>query len=127
MNSCVDERFSKNMRLRKRGDFLRVQRLGGRVQSQAFLGLVLLGTSRGARLGITTTKRLGNAARRNRIRRLVREAYRRGLMRIPEDIDLVIVAKQRAVALSSADLFQDLTLLGNQVRMLAKRARPCDG
>ena len=127
MNSRVEERFSKNMRLRKRGDFLRVQRLGRRVHSQAFLGLVLLGTSRRARLGITTTKRLGNAVKRNRVRRLVREAYRRGLMRIPDETDLVVVAKQRAAWLSSADLFQDLARLGTQVRTIAKKAQSCDG
>jgi ribonuclease P protein component len=123
----VGERFSKSMRLLKRGDFLRVQSAGSRVHSQAFIGLVLHNASGQARLGITTTKRLGNAVKRNRVRRLVREAYRRGVMRIPDETDLVVVAKKRAVYLTSAELFRDLVVLGGQVRKITEKAQPCDG
>ena len=44
------------------------------------------------RLGITVSKKLGNAVTRNRIRRRIREAYR--LQEIKNGYDIVIVARR---------------------------------
>ena len=50
------------------------------------------------RIGITATKRIGNAPTRNRIRRLVREAFRTNRSVFPKGCDVVIIAKHGAVA-----------------------------
>lgn len=47
------------------------------------------------RAGITTGKKIGGAVRRNRCRRIIREAYRRLLPRINGGWDIVFVARQR--------------------------------
>jgi ribonuclease P protein component len=46
-----------------------------------------------ARLGITVTRKVGNAVRRNRIKRLVREWFRRRARELGS-CDLVIIAKR---------------------------------
>ena len=46
-----------------------------------------------SRLGITTTRKLGNAVTRNRARRLVREAYRTHRQQLPVGLDLVFVVR----------------------------------
>ena len=62
----------------RRGDFLRASRRGRKLVTRYFLVLVHDRGDRGApRLGITVTRKVGNAVRRNRIKRLVREWFRK--------------------------------------------------
>lgn len=122
MHCLPDERFPKSARLRKRAEYLRVQESGHKVQSRSFVGLFTLRQQGGTRLGITTSKRVGCAAVRNRTRRLVREAFRRGLLAVPEGIDLVVIAKRTAAGAPAAVLFEELRQLGHRVRRTAGRA-----
>ena len=46
-----------------------------------------------ARLAVQTSRRVGNAVRRNRIRRLIREAFRLMQHDLPRGYDLVIVVR----------------------------------
>jgi ribonuclease P protein component len=118
MNREQGERFSKQLRLRKRGEYLRVQRSGKKLHSRAFIGLVLLQNIGTPRLGITTSKRLGNAVERNRIRRLAREAFRRSWMTVPINVDLVLIAKKQAVSMTNPEIMEDLGALGKQLERL---------
>lgn len=49
------------------------------------------------RLGITATKKIGNAVERNRARRIIKEAYRLLEPDIIHNYDIVIVARRKAV------------------------------
>lgn len=101
----------KSMRLRRRPEFLAVQRSGTKVHGRNFLALV----SRSAaptdvvgRVGITVTRRVGNAVTRNRIKRFVREWLRQHGW-VPRGVDVVIVAKEgAATARRLADVADDL-------------------
>ena len=119
----TDERFPKYLRIRKRSDYLRVQNRGLTVHSAAFIGIVLdRGADHVSRLGITTTKRVGHAVTRNRIRRLVREALRRGHMTLPSNADVVVVARRSIADFDSATIFNDLNILGKRaIKMLENR------
>lgn len=63
------------------------------------------------RLGITVTRKVGNAVERNRIKRLVREVFRRNHRRLPAGYDVVWVAKRNAKALGLDDVSADLDQL----------------
>ena len=54
------------------------------------------------------TKRLGKAVRRNRVRRLLREFFRRHKDRLPLE-DLVIMAKKGADALTYQQVQEELS------------------
>ncbi len=64
-----------------------------------------------SRLGLSVSVRVGNAVVRNRVKRILREVFRRNLDSIPGDFDLVLIPKG-ARALSSyssaASIFQGL-------------------
>ncbi len=45
------------------------------------------------RLGLSIGSRVGNAVRRNRVKRLVREAFRLSYAQLPRGVDLVISAR----------------------------------
>jgi ribonuclease P protein component len=93
------------MRLRRRQDFLAVQRSGTRIHGRAFLALVTAGDGR---VGVTVTRRVGNAVTRNRIKRLVREWLRQNGW-VPAGCDVVFVAKEGAAgARGLADVASDL-------------------
>jgi len=113
--------FPKSSRLRKRAEFVEVQTNGRRVESRAYIGLFIARGGQSSRLGITTTRRLGSAAVRNRARRLVREAFRRGLLHLPAGVDLVVIPKRTAVALDGSSAADDLARLGDRVSAALER------
>jgi ribonuclease P protein component len=63
------------------------------------------------RLGITVTRKVGNAVARNRIKRLVREVFRQHRARLPPGLDIVWVAKQQAAGASFAEVLDDFEAL----------------
>jgi ribonuclease P protein component len=56
------------------------------------------------RLGIVTSRKIGGAVQRNRVRRLCRECFRRWPELLPAGVDLVVIARIGAPDLSLADL-----------------------
>ena len=56
------------------------------------------------RLGVTAGKKIGNAACRNRAKRLIRQAYRESEALLPCGLDLVIVARSSILQIKSPEL-----------------------
>lgn len=108
--------LGRRERLRRRPDFLLVQERGRRYSGKNFLMLVLArteDTAGAARLGITVSKKVGNAVVRNRVKRWVRESYRRTKGLAPRGCDLVVVARASAAASDYSSTAAELkTLLG---------------
>ena len=91
-------RFGPEFRLRRRREFLAVQGQGQKHHLRHFLVFVVhdaagLGP---AQIGITVTKRIGNAVVRNRIKRRVREAFRRQRGSFARGTQMVVIAKRQA-------------------------------
>jgi ribonuclease P protein component len=101
--------MTKSMRLRHRPEFVAVQSSGRKFHGKLFMALVVE-TSDGApvgRVGLTVTKRIGNAVTRNRIKRRAREWLRRHGW-VPARRDVVLVAKEAAATATSAEVGADL-------------------
>jgi ribonuclease P protein component len=100
--------FTKIDRILKRKDYLRLSRLGKRVQNSHFLALISPSLSEHSRLGITVTKKVGIAVTRNRIKRLVREYYRKNRHHLTGRLDISIIAKKEAATLSREETYRSL-------------------
>jgi ribonuclease P protein component len=95
------EAFTRADRIRRRSHYLNVQKRGKRVYTAGFV-LVLYPGKGGRRLGITVTRRVGCAVDRNRVKRLVREVFRRNRGLFPADTDVVVIARPGAEKLDYA-------------------------
>jgi ribonuclease P protein component len=77
---------------------LQVQEHGRKLHTDSFLVFVLPRNEPGAtRVGVTASRKLGGAVVRNRVKRLVREAFRRHKLLFPAGLDVVFIAKKSAV------------------------------
>ncbi len=93
MDHGEPQTFSRDERLKHSGDFRRCIRRGGKAVGRFVVVYALPNVLGRRRLGAGTTKRLGNAVRRNRAKRLVREAFRLRKGDLPQDVDLVVLPK----------------------------------
>lgn len=103
-----DGRFRRSDRLLQRRDFQRVAREGRRVSSRSFVILVAPTAvisknsprcPRARRLGITVSRKVGNAVVRNRVKRGVREWFQHQRELLVRGIDLVVIARPDAARL----------------------------
>lgn len=67
------------------------------------------------RVGVTVTRKVGNAVTRNRIKRLVREAFRRVRVSLPSGLDIVWVAKRTAAQALWTEVVADMDRLVERV------------
>ena len=98
-------RFPSRARVRKRAEFLKIQDGGLRVSTPRFVLILSASAAPHAsepRLGITASRRVGNAVVRSRAKRLIREAFRATRELWPAGIDLVVIVK-RATGESKLD------------------------
>ena len=100
--------FHKEERLRKRKEFLRIAKCGRRIDTRFFLIAYALGENQRSRLGVTVTKRIGPAVKRNRIKRLVKESFRLLRPHLSGIWDINIIAKKTAAQLTFKDAIQDI-------------------
>jgi ribonuclease P protein component len=110
-------RITKEMRLRRRAEFVVVQSEGLKLHGRHVLALARKRSDSQlpGRLGLTVTKKVGNAVVRNRIKRMLREWMRLHGW-VPVGWDVVMVAKDSAARqLHPEDFASDLTRILRQL------------
>jgi ribonuclease P protein component len=98
-------RQSRRARLSRSADFDRVFRQGRAHASREFV-LHVFARREGAdvpRLGLSVSRKVGGAVERNRVKRLLREAFAAESSRLPRGTDAVIVARQDAWPLAERE------------------------
>lgn len=95
MSDALRQRFPRSARLRSRLDFQAVY--AGRMSVAAgplvLYGLPRSGATAQPRLGLSVSRRVGNAVVRNRWKRRLRDVFRRLRSRLPAGIDFVVVVR----------------------------------
>jgi ribonuclease P protein component len=86
----------KEARLAASKDFEIVYRKGRAVKNKEFVLYILKKESPGLRIGISVSRKIGPAVVRNRIKRLIREAFRRNETVMERGYDLVLIARRAA-------------------------------
>jgi ribonuclease P protein component len=104
-SSESSQSFPKSRRLLRRVDFQRVYSEGAKVPGPYFLLFYLRREEAGpCRIGLTASRKVGNAVVRNRAKRLLREAVRRNWDAAPEGYDCVLHVRTRMPEASYAEV-----------------------
>jgi len=100
--------FTKDDRLLKRSDFLFLSNRGKRIHNRKFIAYICKNDLNRCRLGLTVTRKVGKAVKRNRIKRLAREYFRQNRHIFSDHWDISLIAKRESVDISNKALLSDL-------------------
>lgn len=108
MVAGAGERLPRAARVRRRPEYLSIQNRGRRIGGPHLLLFGMPGTGR---LGITVSRKVGGAVDRNRVKRWVRDCFRRARGAFPSSLDLVVVARPGAADAGHATVCRELRTL----------------
>jgi ribonuclease P protein component len=113
-------RLPRDHRLLRQSDF---QRVFTRRRSVSDERLIVYACENGlphARLGMSVSRKFGPAVKRNRVRRLIREAFRLHRADMPTGVDLVVIPRP-AIAPTLAEVTDSLKRLAEQATRRLRR------
>ncbi len=104
--------------LKKNGEFRRAYLKGKSYVSPGLVVYVIKNKKNCVRFGITTSKKIGNAVKRNRARRIIKESYRKILPSLKSGFDFVFVARGKTPYLNSNEIFKQMEIHMNKARVI---------
>jgi ribonuclease P protein component len=99
--------FPKSARLRKRAEFLQLASAPHKSTVRGFLVVWRENDLQSARLGITASKKIGCAVVRNRVKRYLREFFRRNRLEMAP-VDVNIIARRESALMTFPDIEREL-------------------
>ena len=112
----------RQLRLRNRADFSRVYRNGKSFANSQFV--VYWSNQSNAkpfRVGISASKKIGNAVVRNRMRRLVKEIVRQMEQQIAINADIILIVRKPAVNMTYHELQSSIQHVFRKAGLLESR------
>ena len=85
--------MKQTVKIKNNCDFRRIYGKGKSFQGPALVSYVMKNRAGICRVGITTSKKIGNAVERNRARRVIRAAYSMIEDKVSGNYDIVFVAR----------------------------------
>jgi len=113
----------RSSRMKSPGDFARARAGGQRWVSGCLIANVLArpeGSS--SRLGVVTSKKIGDAVARSRARRLLRESFRLHQHDLAGAVDLVLVARPSIAGRRFAEVERDFLRVMRKARLEKERS-----
>jgi ribonuclease P protein component len=108
-DNAAGERFLPHERLRRRADYLRCYRTGRRRAGALVMLYIAANSSGHPRMGVTATRKVGNSVMRHRLKRWIKEIYRRWPERSRlAAVDLVVHLKPEAKTAGHGEMEHDL-------------------
>jgi len=90
----MNESLGTQERIRKQKDFLHLYKKGKRYKGNYFNLIYLSSNLSFSRMAVIVSKKVGNAVKRNKIKRWMRSLFRRNKMLFENPLDIIIIAKK---------------------------------
>ena len=100
--------MKKNFRVKREKDFKAIFKEGTSFANRKFVIYRLENKKKHFRVGLSVSKRLGNAVTRNQIKRRIRHIIQNAKREISEDVDFVVIARNGVEALGYAEMEKNL-------------------
>ncbi len=114
--------WKKEHRLTKREDFNKVYRYGKSTANQQFAVYYLARPDQETfRLGVSVSKKIGNAVVRNRLRRMMKEIVRLNADSIASNFDFVVIARKPVAGMEYADMERSLKHVLKKASLFSKK------
>ena len=120
--SATGQRFPRSCRLTARRQFVEVYGRGRKARRSAFTIFGLPNTVGHSRVGLTVTRRTGGAVVRNRVKRLLRDLFRRNRHGLEGSMDLVINVQPAILTMRRAQIEREL--FGAVAELARRRPAP---
>lgn len=101
-------------RLKKSSEFSRIYKRGKSFADKYLVVYFLPNKIEETRLGISVSKKVGNAVTRNRIKRLIKEAFRHNV-NLEKNYDIIIIARVRSNTASYDRIEKSVNFLLNKI------------
>lgn len=116
--------MKKQHRLQKNEEFQQVFQLGSSAANRQFVVYQLQKTEQQTvRIGLSVSKKLGNAVQRNRIKRLMKEVLRDTAEELKQDRDVVIIARKPVTSMELGEMEKSLRHVLNVAKLFQKPKR----
>jgi ribonuclease P protein component len=111
----------KTLSIKNDYEFRRVYKRGRSFVNTALVIYILKNRCGINRVGITTSRKIGNAVERNRARRIIREAYWQIEDKLPVGYDFVFVARTRTRSLKTQSLLRVMSGIFVSAKLLTDK------
>ena len=100
--------MKKKDKISKNREYKKIYNRGKSMVSPVIITYILKNRFNSVRVGITTSKKIGNAVNRNRARRVIREAFRLLREKVNIGYDIVFVARTRTCIVKTEAVMKDM-------------------
>lgn len=111
--------LKREYRLKKKYQFNYVYRVGKTAHGKFLVAVYSPSKNKNVRIGISVSKKVGNAVQRNRARRLLREAISQFLDKLDPNFNIIIVGKQSILEQKSDSVTADLKAVLERTDLLS--------
>lgn len=130
-----DQGLSRRQRVTRSTGFREAYAQGRKQVGRTLVLFLRRGSDADLRLGLVTSRKVGKAHERNRVRRCLRESWRLNRHRFRGRVDVIVVARRAAAAASQQEIESELLRLAARAGVLPSgskksagdSANPCDG
>lgn len=103
----MNETLNPKERIKKKKEFLLIYKKGKHYKGKYFSLIYLSSDLSFSRIAIVASRKIGNAVQRNKIKRWIRNLFRKNKELLKSSVDIVIIPKKNIMKLSWLSLQQE--------------------